>query len=116
MTSPAEQERALIVAESSPEREPMRLTGSKGSIDAKVGDRFRWWDGTEWEIVGFTADRIYSPSGFGGTPIVTLRCLGGDVDPITARFMDGELSDWCGDSVATGLINSLAHLQTRSER
>ncbi|AGH48727.1 hypothetical protein G432_05000 [Sphingomonas sp. MM-1] len=82
------------------------LTGSAGTIEAKPGDRFIWWDGTEWEIIGLTEGWDYSPAGLGGCPSVALRLVGGDADPITRRFMDGDISVWCGDSVASGLIRS----------
>ena len=83
-----------------------KLTGSAGTIEAKAGDRFTWWDGCVWEIIGLESGWNYSPSGIGGCPNVELRLISGDVDPITRRYMDGEKSVWCGDSVASGLIRS----------
>ena len=82
------------------------LHGSKGSITPKTGDRFGWWDGTEWEIVGFTGARIYSPSGLGGTPIVVCKHLSGKLDAIHAKYTDADgLCEWCGDSVASALLH-----------
>lgn len=66
-----------------------------------VGDRFTWWDNTEWEILGFTGARIYSPSGLGGTPIVRCRQLSGK--PQTQWLNEDGSVDWCGDSVAGAL-------------
>jgi hypothetical protein len=74
--------------------------------DVNVGDRFKWWDGSEWEIVEFTGQGMYSPSGIGGTP--TLKCR--PLSEISEHFRkyaepDGTV-DWCGDSVAGALSRS----------
>ena len=104
MTAPTERE--AVVA--------MRLTGSAGTIDARPGDRFTWWDGTEWEIVGPAVGWNYSPTGIGGCGSVTLRLVGGDPDPITRHYMEGDTSVWCSDSVASGLIRSRGdHIKDR---
>ena len=81
------------------------LHGSRGSVEAEPGDRFGWWDGTEWEIVGFMGGRIYSPSGLGGTPIVACKHLSGKLGAAQAQSTDENgLCEWCGDSVASALL------------
>lgn len=74
--------------------------------EVKVGDRFKWWDGTEWEVVQFTGGRIYSPSGFGGTP--TLRCRPlGELNDHFRKYVEADgMVDWCGDSVAGAISRS----------
>jgi len=84
------------------------LTGSAGTITAKIGDRFRWpyWSvrAAEWEIVGFPGEYTYSPTGLGGTPTVIARHVGGELEPHEAHWTENGLCEWCGDSVATAMI------------
>ena len=82
------------------------LTGSKGSVTAHVGDRFKWWlDGAEWEIVGFTGDYIYSPSGFGGAQVVLCKHIAGENRAIDEKWIADGVAEWCGDSIASALIS-----------
>lgn len=83
--------------------EIVRLHFSQGEIDARVGDRFGWWDDTVWEIVRFTNGRSYSPSGFGGTPTVIVRHLHGELTPHMQQYLTDGCTEWCGDSVGAGL-------------
>lgn len=86
-----------------------RLIGSRGEIEAKVGDRFMLVhprDGT-WEIVEFDlGDRIYSPSGLGGAPTVWCRFVAGGFPPTWREYQreDGCVA-MCGDSVASALLS-----------
>lgn len=93
-----------------------KLTGPGGTVDVAVGDRFTdRSEGIEWQIAAFTNGRIYSPSGFGGTPIVKcipLRSLD-DLPPFLKQYIeeDGTV-EWCGDSIATLIIAGRAALET----
>ena len=70
------------------------------------GMRFKWWDGIEWEVVAFKGDRIYSPSGLGGTPIVRCKPLTELADHWKKYVEPDGLVDWCGDSVAGAVSRS----------
>lgn len=77
----------------------------QGSIEAEIGDRFGWWDGTEWEIVSLTGERMYSPSGLGGTPIIQCKHLDGKLAGPMLQYTDANgLCEWCGDSVGAALF------------
>ena len=81
----------------------LRLTCSRGTVEAKIGERFRWFDGSDWELVKLTDEWSYSPSGFGGTPTITCRHVGGELTGTLSNHTVGGLCDWCGDSVAAGI-------------
>ena len=85
------------------DKAPVTVTFSGGTIEANIGDRFGWWDGTVWEIVAFKGDRTYSPSGFGGTPTVVVRHLHGKLAAHMEQYMEDGCCDWCADSVGAGL-------------
>lgn len=83
----------------------MRLVSSAGATDVLPGQRFEA-DGCVWEIIGLTGERIYSPSGFGGTPTLNCRLISGEPDNrFTPHMKDGEC-EWCGDSVALHIITN----------
>lgn len=91
--------------------EDVKLHCSRGEVTARVGDEFGWFGIGEgrWRIEGFTANRIYSPSGFGGAPIVRCRPLG-EVPPYWAQYVnDDGTVDWCGDSVGAALMAALSN-------
>ncbi len=73
------------------------------SVDVQIGDRFRLFDDSEWEVIAFASDRTYSPSGLGGTPIVLCRHIQGAVSRVRAESMVGGIARLCGDSVAQGV-------------
>jgi hypothetical protein len=88
--------------------EPVILHCSRGQVEARVGDEFSWFgEGVgSWRIESFTRDRIYSPSGFGGTPIVRCRPVG-EMPPTWAKYDNGDGTvDWCGDSVGAALLGN----------
>jgi hypothetical protein len=84
---------------------------SRGAVEARVGDEFDAPNyfkggGDRWRIEGFTSERIYSPSGFGGAPIVRCRPLNG-MPTGWAEYDNGDGTvDWCGDSVGAALFLS----------
>lgn len=78
--------------------------------EVKPGDRFKWWDGSEWEVVQFTGGGMYSPSGLGGTPILKCRPLSGITDHFKQYVEADGLVEWCGDSVA-GAVRSHQQLK-----
>lgn len=82
-----------------------KLTGSAGTVDVEVGQRFED-SGIQWEVVGFTGQRIYSPSGFGGTPIVKCRALTEPSDFWKRYQEDDGTVEWCGDSIASIIIRA----------
>lgn len=87
----------------------VRLVGSRGTIDARQGDAFADLYGTAgggvWIIAGFTNQRIYSPSGLGGTPIVRCKLVQGEMPAHWGEYVDADgCVEWCGDSVASLLI------------
>lgn len=86
--------------------ETVQLTGSRGTIAAKVGDTFhdRTYGG-DWCIERFdTGDRLYSPSGLGGTFIIRCRPIS-DMPPYWKKYLeeDGTVL-WCADSVASCML------------
>lgn len=87
-------------------RDGVQLHCSRGTVTAHVGDEFEEWgrEGVRWRIEGFTSERIYSPSGFGGTPAVRCRPLE-QPRAYWQQFIqaDGTV-EWCGDSVGAELI------------
>jgi hypothetical protein len=69
----------------------------------------RWRDtltGSEWEVVELTGERIYSPSGLGGTPCFWCKPI--VMTPEAQNFLEDARPDgcvsFCGDSIAGGLI------------
>jgi hypothetical protein len=82
------------------------ITGSAGTISAKIGDEFDWWDSSRWRIDGFKNERSYSPSGFGGCITVVCRHISGTLDGVMQKYTANGLCDWCADSVATALIRA----------
>jgi hypothetical protein len=80
------------------------ITGSLGSVAVEPGRTFVD-NGVTWEVVGLAAGWSYSPSGLGGTPVVTCRILNGEPD---SRFPPEHIKDratnWCGDSLASAII------------
>lgn len=91
-----------------PPVEAAELHCSRGSVTAHIGDEFGWFGVGEgrWRIEGFTRERIYSPSGLGGTPIVQCRPLG-EMPAYWAEFVnDDGTVDWCGDSVGAALLSN----------
>ncbi len=85
--------------------ERVKLTGSAGSVEVAVGDRFTD-HGCEWEVVSFTGGRTYSPSGFGGTPIVRCRAHS-ELDAFWKAYEEPDgCVKWCGDSIASIIIRS----------
>jgi len=86
--------------------EIVQITGSRGTIAAKVGDTFHDYTyGGDWRIERFdTGDRLYSPSGLGGT--FTVRCTPiSDMPPYWQKYLedDGTVL-WCADSVASCML------------
>jgi hypothetical protein len=83
---------------------------SRGQVEVRAGDEFSardWHAGgtTRWRIEGFTGDRIYSPSGLGGAPIVRCRPLDG-MPASWAEHDNGDGTvDWCGDSVGAAILS-----------
>ncbi len=76
----------------------------------------RWRDevtGSAWEVVEHSGGRIYSPCGFGGTPIFWCRCV--DLTPAAARYQQYAREDgcveFCGDSIAGALAEAAACAQ-----
>ena len=81
----------------------MKLQHWGGEVDVNVGDKFRWSQGDEWEVIAFTSERTYSSSTIGGTPTVRAKCIG-DMPAWYAKYRneDGTV-DFCGDSVAAAM-------------
>lgn len=84
----------------------MELICNSGKITAEVGDRYTDRFG-EWEIVGFSDDRTYSPSSLGGTPNVVVKPVGHDMPAGYEQYAhdDGTI-DICGDSVAAMMLSN----------
>jgi hypothetical protein len=84
----------------------MELVCSTGKVNAEIGDRYtdRWG---EWEIVGFSDDRTYSPSSLGGTPDVVVKPMGHEMPSAYDQYAhdDGTI-DICGDSVAAMILSN----------
>lgn len=109
MVHPGDQPTAASSDAGASELRACPLTGSRGTILAKIGDTFRdiWGSAgyATWEIVSFTGHRTYSPSGLGGTPIVRCRVIDGQMPPEWLAYRDeGGAVEWCGDSVASLLL------------
>lgn len=83
--------------------EQCRLTGSAGSVVAKVGDRFRE-DAVEWEIAAFCGTFSYSPDSLGGARDVICRPLSPLPDWWTQWLETDGTVVWNGDSVAVRLV------------
>lgn len=84
---------------------------SRGQVEVRIGDEFdaiNWHVGgtNRWRIEGFTGERIYSPSGFGGSPVVICRPLDGmPADWAQHDNGDGTV-EWCGDSVGAAILGN----------
>ena len=85
----------------------MMVSYSMGQREVLPG--MRWRDlmtGSTWEVVELTGDRIYSPSGFGGTPNFWCRCV--EWTPEAERWKEQAREDgcivFCGDSIASMLL------------
>ncbi|MGA9651905.1 hypothetical protein [Pedobacter sp.] len=65
-----------------------------GLVSVSIGDVFEWngvGRGT-YKVVGWgETSGIYSPSGLGGT------------NGVMVQKENGEIEEWCGDSVASGI-------------
>ena len=86
----------------------MEIAFSRGSHRVRVGDRFHDdFHGGDWEIVAFLVERIYSPSGFGGTPTLECKPLSELPDYWKKWVKPNGNVDWCGDSVAGCLSRSV---------
>lgn len=75
-----------------------------------VAPGMRWRDlmtGSEWEVVEPAGSRVYSPSGFGGTPEFWCRAVG-DMPLHATRYAEHAREDgcvaFCGDSIAAMLL------------
>jgi len=79
-----------------------RLTGSTGSVVARVGDRFRE-ESVQWEIVAFAGTFSYSPGSLGGARDVNCRPLSPLPTWWTQWVEDDGTVTWNGDSVAVRL-------------
>lgn len=79
------------------------ITGSLGSVAVKPGRTFMD-NGVTWEVVGLAAGWNYSPSGAGGTPSVTCKVLSGIPDARFASHIKDGATNWCGDSLASAII------------
>lgn len=70
---------------------------SAGKVKVTIGERFMWHgvnSGT-YKILGWTNNRMYSPSGIGGAVCVIVE------------NEKGEQIEWCGDSVARGVHDTI---------
>ncbi len=87
----------------------LELAHSGGKQLVRVGDRFHdsGRDG-EWEVIGFTGEVNYSPSGIGGTPTVECKPLTEMSDWWKKWAKPNGNVDWCGDSVACCIAASRA--------
>lgn len=77
---------------------------SGGKMELAVGQEFTMFHEDRWVIESFTPDDSYSPSGFGGTPVVLCRYVG--VGPIPSEYADEVkegLLEFCADSVALAI-------------
>ena len=86
----------------------MLVACSKGEREVLPGMRWRdMMTGSTWEVVELTGDRIYSPSGLGGTPNFWCRCI--EWTAPAERWKEGARSDgciaFCGDSIAAMLLD-----------
>lgn len=84
------------------EPKSLELAYSGGKQFVSIGDQFRdFLSPIRWEVVGWTGDRSYSPSGLGGTPSVACRPLD-ELTDYWKKYLepDGTVI-WCGDSVAS---------------
>lgn len=89
--------------------EQLEIAYSRGKQMVRVGDRFH--DavyGGDWEVIGFTGELSYSPSGFGGTPTIECRPLSDLPDYWKTHQKPNGNTDWCGDSVAACIARGLA--------
>lgn len=84
------------------------LAYSRGRQLVRVGDKFRdRSSGGDWEVVGFTGEMNYSPSGIGGAPTVRCRCLSNPPEYWQKWMLDDGTVDWCGDSVAACIADTV---------
>ena len=86
----------------------MKVACSKGERDVLPG--MHWRDvltGSTWEVVEPTGRRIYSPTGFGGTPNFWCKPVG-EVPKDAQRWLLEARADgcveFCGDSIAAMLL------------
>jgi hypothetical protein len=82
---------------------------SKGERTLRAG--MQWRDGlygSTWEVLEPKGGRIYSPSGFGGTPTFWCKPVG-ELPEGAKRWLEHAREDgcvsFCGDSIAAGLID-----------
>jgi hypothetical protein len=87
----------------------LTLAYSQGRQMVRIGDKFsdRSYGG-DWEVVGFTGEMNYSPSGIGGSSTVRCRPLNGMPEYWRKWMLHDGTVDWCGDSVAACVAYSKA--------
>jgi hypothetical protein len=74
---------------------------SRGQVEVSIGDAF-YWNGIgkgNYTVVGWGSKLVYSPSGLGGAPTVFVRNEETQV-----------CEEWCGDSVAAGIHETIAKI------
>jgi hypothetical protein len=91
------------------------LTGSLGSVEVQPGRKFVD-NGVTWEVVDFATGWNYSPSGAGGAPSVKCKVLSGLPDGRFAPYMKDGMVDWCGDSLASAIIQYEALIKAEDQR
>ena len=84
----------------------MELICSSGKVNAEIGDRYRDWRG-EWEIVGFSDKRGYSPDPLAATPNVVVKPIGHEMPSDLRQYArdDGTI-DKSGASVAAAILSN----------
>lgn len=90
----------------------MTVSYHAGTAEVDIGDQFEWIGGN-FQVVGFKNERMYSPVGLGGTPIIEVVLVSGacrgtwiDSEGKYREYAIGEIIDFCGDSVAAFVAES----------
>jgi len=83
----------------------MELICISGKVNAEIGDRYRDWRG-EWEIVGFSDKRSYSPDPLAATPNVVVKPIGHEMPSHLRHARDDGTIEKSGVSVAAAILSN----------